>query len=71
MIHPGSKNQPPEAPTKAPLDEEPGLTSDAVFGMIHEDGPNYRNVRITKPIGDGRQRLTLQLRWGGSARQSS
>jgi hypothetical protein len=43
MSHYDSENQAPE-PTKH-HGEEAGVTNDAVFGTITEDGPNYRNVR--------------------------
>jgi hypothetical protein len=47
MSHYDSENQVPVAPTKAHhVEDEPGVTNDAVFGTIHEDGPNYRNVCI-------------------------
>ncbi|RBR08470.1 uncharacterized protein FIESC28_10270 [Fusarium coffeatum] len=42
MSHYDSENQAPE-PTKH-HGEEAGVTNDAVFGTITEDGPNYRNV---------------------------
>lgn len=43
----------PEALTAAPSQTEKGevieptTTHDAVFGTITEDGPNYRNVRLS------------------------
>lgn len=45
MNHYDPENQVPEAPAKAHhVEDEPGVTNDAVFGTIHQDGPNYRNV---------------------------
>ncbi|KAF4971985.1 hypothetical protein FSARC_1315 [Fusarium sarcochroum] len=43
MSHYDSENPAPE-PTKHRHEEEAGVTNDAVFGTITEDGPNYRNV---------------------------
>ncbi|KAF5009145.1 hypothetical protein FDECE_4589 [Fusarium decemcellulare] len=45
MSHYDSENQANEANKKSQhVEDDQGLTNDAVFGTIHEDGPNYRNV---------------------------
>lgn len=67
MSHYDSENQAPE-PTKH-HGEEAGVTNDAVFGTITEDGPNYRNV--CSPQHNTTRVSTNMRRLAGSEHQSS
>lgn len=47
-------NHPKEIPTKdeelaTKPSREPGQIEDAVFGTVHEDGPDYRSVSPSPP----------------------
>lgn len=61
-------NHPKETPTK---DEElatipsrqPGQIQDAVFGTVHEDGPDYRSVSSITTSRASSNKLTLVAGW--------
>lgn len=48
MVHPKKRPTKDEELATTPS-QQPGQIQDAVFGTVHEDGPDYRSVSSSPP----------------------